>query len=699
MTQKTAKKKNVKKALIISLALTVVCLSVFIGSTFAWFTDSASSARNKIITGTLDVGMNYWNADEGQYLEASNAALFDDEALWEPGHVEVAYLEIENLGSLSFNFLFAVYPTEETEGYLKNGNKFYISDYLVYAVVEYDVEEKGVISSRTEAMELLEDRDMGLGDGNYYWGTMNPGDASKRVALIVYMPTYVTSEQANHDLSRGPAPKLRLAVDVYATQNTYEEDYFSDQYDAGLKPDWPKPIWRFAPDGYEIDETNKKITINTVEALKYLPEIYDDMVHHPYYEPSEWEIVLGADLDFGGEILTEPLQFGGFKAFDGNNKTITNVILNYIYLDEEMVSVGLFDALPSTKDLTLTNVHVTAENAAAGILAGSLTGDSYSGITIADSSASGYGFIGGLIGWGNFLHPIDFSGIQFLRTDLFSGGFGSASAGSIAGYYGGSSANVSNVTVSDFDASGVTGAGSYIGGLFGELDGDAVISESTITEITIYRDVYIGAITGKIYSTRDVDLVKNTVSVVVTQDGTKTIVPLTSSGEVDDTETDVDWAEVESVAGKLQAVYGGHFYEVFVTTTDITWLAAKEACENKNGHLVTITSAGENSAVATIVRNFANSAWLGAYRPQCYGHLTGPHDFVWVTGEEWVYSNWSSGEPNDSHTHQGSCENCLHMYNNGLWNDYQNNHTNMRGYVCEWEDLQSYLNYLTTKEK
>ena len=684
------KKKNVRKALIISLSVTLICLCVLVGSTFAWFTDSASSARNKIITGTLDVALNYWDADAGDYVDASNAALFDDEALWEPGHAEVAYLEIENNGSLAFNYLFAVYPTEETAGFLKSGRTFYVSDYLVYSIIKYDVEESGVIATREDALRLAENHKMGLTEGNYTYDSMVPGQESVRLALIVYMPTYVTSEQANHDLTRGPAPHVRLAVDVYATQYTYESDSFNNQYDSGLKPDWPKPIWRFTPDGYVIDETNKTITINTIDALKYLGTIYDDMVHHPYYEPSEWEIILGADLDFGGEILTEPIQFGGFKAFNGNNKTITNVILNYIYLDEEMASVGLFDVLPSTKDLTLTNVYVTAENAAAGILAGSLVGDSYSGITIADSSASGYGFIGGLIGWGNFLHPIDFSGIQFLRTDLFSGGFGSASAGSIAGYYGGgSSANVSNVTVSGFDASGVTGAGSYVGGLFGELDAELTVTESTITEITIYKDVYVGSITGKIYNEQTVRVTSSTVAVQASTGSGYKVINLTTEGTVEDEDVSVDALGFPQSA--LHTSYDGHFYQVIQQR--VNWNTAYQNCINMYGHLATVGSAAENAALARIVTNHGGSTWLGACRESWIVEGGDFYKWVWITGEEWTYSNWDGGEPNN---YQNLPETCMHMYaSSGLWNDYNYANTSATAYVCEWDSLQSYLNYLT----
>ena len=44
-----------KKALIMSVLSMVLCIAMLIGMTFAWFTDTASTAVNKIQAGNLDV--------------------------------------------------------------------------------------------------------------------------------------------------------------------------------------------------------------------------------------------------------------------------------------------------------------------------------------------------------------------------------------------------------------------------------------------------------------------------------------------------------------------------------------------------------------------------------------------------------------------------------------------------------------------
>ena len=53
------KVKSTKRALLASLLSLVVCVSMLVGTTFAWFTDSVTSANNIIRSGNLDVEM-YW---------------------------------------------------------------------------------------------------------------------------------------------------------------------------------------------------------------------------------------------------------------------------------------------------------------------------------------------------------------------------------------------------------------------------------------------------------------------------------------------------------------------------------------------------------------------------------------------------------------------------------------------------------------
>ena len=111
-------KKVTKRALLTSILAICLCLVMLIGSTFAWFTDTASTSVNKIESGTLKVGLKMateWNEDgtvktwsdaKGQVLNFRKAAGHENEAiLWEPGCTyELPALKVVNEGNLALKY-------------------------------------------------------------------------------------------------------------------------------------------------------------------------------------------------------------------------------------------------------------------------------------------------------------------------------------------------------------------------------------------------------------------------------------------------------------------------------------------------------------------------------------------------------------------------------------------------------------------
>ena len=57
--------KSTKRALLTSVLAMVVCLAMLVGSTFAWFTDTATTGVNKIQAGNLDIELSYKNNSTG----------------------------------------------------------------------------------------------------------------------------------------------------------------------------------------------------------------------------------------------------------------------------------------------------------------------------------------------------------------------------------------------------------------------------------------------------------------------------------------------------------------------------------------------------------------------------------------------------------------------------------------------------------
>ena len=100
--------KTTKRALLSSVIAMFLCVAMLIGTTFAWFTDSASTAVNKIQAGTLDVGLEMKDAS-GNWVNAEGETLgwvaadgrAQDQILWEPGCTyELPDLRLVNNGDL-----------------------------------------------------------------------------------------------------------------------------------------------------------------------------------------------------------------------------------------------------------------------------------------------------------------------------------------------------------------------------------------------------------------------------------------------------------------------------------------------------------------------------------------------------------------------------------------------------------------------
>ena len=104
--------KSTKRALISSTLALLMCVAMLIGTTFAWFTDTASTAVNKIQSGKLDVALEMstdgtnWETAEGKTLTfktADNRAA--DKILWEPGCTyELPQLRVVNKGNLALKY-------------------------------------------------------------------------------------------------------------------------------------------------------------------------------------------------------------------------------------------------------------------------------------------------------------------------------------------------------------------------------------------------------------------------------------------------------------------------------------------------------------------------------------------------------------------------------------------------------------------
>ena len=230
-----ANSKSLKRALLTSALAIVLCVTMLIGTTFAWFTDTASTGVNRIVSGNLDIELEYKNKGMEAFKAADkNTPVFDQNALWEPGHVEYVVLRLSNAGSLALKYQLGINIAAETGSTNVNGDTFKLSDYIRFAVLDDD--QSGL--SRDALVAAADGKDAVLNTGYTANGHLLAGetDSEKIVTLVVWMPTTVGNE-ANHKTDE-EAPSVKLGINVAATQYTYEEDSFDDQYDK----DAPYPV-------------------------------------------------------------------------------------------------------------------------------------------------------------------------------------------------------------------------------------------------------------------------------------------------------------------------------------------------------------------------------------------------------------------------------------------------------------------------
>ena len=212
--------KTTRKALLSSALALTLCVAMLIATTFAWFTDTASTAVNKIQAGTLDVELYYadnttggegttWTkiTRETSAFEFVKATSHENETvLWEPGCTySLPALKIKNEGNLALKYkvLFSATDTD--------------AENLELAKV-LDVTMNG--QSAGTLYDVLTSTD----EDGYAHGTLEGDKETDPITLSVKMRETVGNEYQG--LSIGG-----IAITVVATQDTVEYDSYNNQYD------------------------------------------------------------------------------------------------------------------------------------------------------------------------------------------------------------------------------------------------------------------------------------------------------------------------------------------------------------------------------------------------------------------------------------------------------------------------------------
>ena len=197
-----------KKALRGSLFALFLCIVLLIGTTFAWFTDTASTGVNKIQSGNLDVKLLYstddgatWHDAEGQTLkflqkQANGNLVENADILWEPGCTyQLPQIKVVNNGNLALKYTMKVTGVE--------------GDQKLNEVIDWTIDGKALTDF----------------DGN-----LTAGKSSNAMTIQGHMQESAGNEYQGLSIDG-------ISITVYATQDTVESDSFGKDYDKDARVD------------------------------------------------------------------------------------------------------------------------------------------------------------------------------------------------------------------------------------------------------------------------------------------------------------------------------------------------------------------------------------------------------------------------------------------------------------------------------
>ena len=364
------KQRSTKRALLMSALSLLLCFSMLIGSTFAWFTDSVTSGKNKIVAGNLDVELEYAKVVNGALQPWASVAdqtdIFNPNALWEPGHVEVVYLRVSNLGSLELKYQLGVNIASETSSIsVETNEEFKLSDFLVFKTVE--MPNALTTYSDREAAQLAAGTELGLKDYNGKTTKLEVG-GTDYVALIVYMPETVGNE-ANYKKD-APVPTIELGINLFATQVEAEDDSFGDDYDENA--------WH--PDMVVTSASELAIAIENVKdgGIIALADnlTFDENSRTPnggnWYEGLYYVGDKSFTIDLNGKTITNDSSVNDYLMLFKNDGTKANTITikNGTIEASSSAYCAICTAGNSTQQITinLENVKVTGNNSNGSVL-------------------------------------------------------------------------------------------------------------------------------------------------------------------------------------------------------------------------------------------------------------------------------------------------------------------------------------------
>ena len=320
-----------KKALLMSVLSMVLCVAMLVGMTFAWFTDTASTAVNKIQAGNLKVGLEMatrWdeNGNPTAWADASDTTLTfktadnraADKILWEPGCTyKLPELRVVNNGNLALKYKIQI-----------TGIK---GDAELNKVIDWTINNADMSTEYT----------------------LTPAE---KYSNAITISGHMQESAGNHYMNMSIDG---IGITVYATQMQYESDSFNNTYDSGATLPKTKSasdaasIAAAVADLAEAGDKNVAVTITkdmdntsgikTAKGNTFTMDLNGKTVGVSYGDGSANTTTNGMQLLQGSTVT---LKNGTYKANHGNNAdhNIAILIQNYSNLTIDNCTLDMREA-------------------------------------------------------------------------------------------------------------------------------------------------------------------------------------------------------------------------------------------------------------------------------------------------------------------------------------------------------------------
>lgn len=229
------KTHNTKYSIKTSIVSLLLCFSMLLGTTYAWFTDSVTSSGNIIQSGNLDIGM-YWSENNTDWhdAEGANSSPVFSYDNWEPGYTEVRYIKVTNEGSLSFKYQMTLSPNGEVENLAEVIDVYYdIVTGNDEFIAPNSADKQGSLTKVGNLKELIESDDAVAGGVLLPVNELSTDYYSGEIVVCI---SFHMQEQAGNEY-QGKSIGTTFDIKLYATQYDYENDSFDNSYDD--EAEWP----------------------------------------------------------------------------------------------------------------------------------------------------------------------------------------------------------------------------------------------------------------------------------------------------------------------------------------------------------------------------------------------------------------------------------------------------------------------------